>query len=162
MKKKDKKLLKEFLEVVQEYNNFNKFVAENKEHFLGKHFLFTRDNKHKYKIMMSGREVIVDYLFENNFKFHNCVRYWTLALDTYWKNEVLTVSNINDDGFVQFEGRDENRHSWNSLWVFDEKSLDFKIKFTGHYSSWDSAYIDTCVAVQLEQETIYTFKEIKD
>lgn len=36
------------------------------------------------------------------------------------------------------------------------------LKFTGYYSSWDSAYLDTCAVVQLEQQIINVFKEIKE
>lgn len=43
---------------------------------------------------------------------------------------------------------------------FQEQKEGF-LKFTGYYSSWDSAYLDTCVVVQLEQQIINVFTEIK-
>lgn len=128
--KKQSKSLKQFLQTVQEYNNFNKYVAENKEKFLGKHYLFTRNKNHRYKHMINEHESIIDYQFDTYFKYDcSCVRYWENPLDTYWKNEVLTVSNINDKGLVQFYGRDDNEYSIHSLFVFDEVSEEFKNKF---------------------------------
>lgn len=136
MKKNHKNQIKEFINTIKEYNDFNKFVAENKEHFLGKHYLFTRNKKHNYKIMLSDRPAIFNYMIETNFKYNcSCVRYWCNSLDSYWKNEVLTVSKITDDGLVQFKGIDEWALSLHSLWVFDEVSEEFKNKFNS--LDWD-------------------------
>ena len=127
--KKQSKYLKQFIQAVQEYTDFNKFVAENKEKFLDKHYLFTRNKKHNYKVLMSDRDDVYEYIWDTNFKFNGCVRYWCNPLDSYWKNVCLTVSKINDDGLVQFEGRDDNEYSIHSLWVFEEVTKEFKDNF---------------------------------
>lgn len=43
-----------------------------------------------------------------------------------------------------------------------QENEDGYLKFTGYYSSWDSAYLDNYVVVQLGQEIINVFKEIKE
>lgn len=128
--KKQSKYVKQFIQAVQEYTDFNKFVAENKEQFLGKHYLFTRNKKHNFKFMIINHDSIFDYMIDKNFKYScSCVRYWCNPLDSYWKNVCLTVSKINDDGLVQFEGRDDNEYSIHSLWVFEEVTKEFKDNF---------------------------------